>query len=256
MNQSRYPPSEWHSRYRIQAGWTQSLRKRLYKLSDLRNAKLIMEVGSGTGVIISEIADQFQGQTYGVDIDHEANAFSHNLDSTSRYITGDGRSLPFPNATFDATLCHFLLMWVPNPELVLIEMRRVTKGGGWVLALAEPDYGGRIDYPIRFEEIGKLQTRALIDQGVDPMIGRRLRELFSQAGLIDIRAGVLGGEWMGSPSQEDLDSEWQTIAADLQHELSHEAIEGYRTADAEAWRSGTRILFIPTFYAIGRVPPT
>ena len=135
-------------------------------------------------------------------------------------------------------------------------MRRVTKGGGWVLALAEPDYGGRIDYPIRFEEIGKLQTRALIDQGVDPMIGRRLRELFSQAGLIDIRAGVLGGEWMGSQSQEDLDSEWQTIAADLQHELSHEAIEGYRTADAEAWRSGTRILFIPTFYAIGRVPPT
>ena len=254
MKQFSYPPSEWHARYRIQAGWTQSLRERLYELSNLRNANRIMEIGSGTGVIISEIANQIHGQTYGLDNDHQANAFSHHLDSATSYITGDGRYLPFPRASFDATLCHFLLMWVPNPESVLWEMRRVTKSGGWILALAEPDYGGRIDYPPEFDEVGKLQTHALIDQGADPMIGRRLKDIFSKTGLLDIQVGVLSGEWTGSPSLEELESEWRTIAADLQDILSDQAIEDYRRADLEAWRSGSRILFIPTFYATGRVP--
>lgn len=254
MKQPNYPPSEWDARYRIQASWTQSLRERLYELSNLRNANRIMEIGSGTGVIISEIADQFQGKTYGLDIDHQANAFSCNLDLLTRYITGDGRCLPFPPAAFDATLCHFLLMWVPNPEIVIGEMRRVTRGDGWILALAEPDYGGRIDYPPEFDEIGKLQIHALADQGADPMIGRRLRDIFSRAGLINIQVGVLSGEWTGSPPLEEFESEWRTIAADLRDKLSDEAIEDYRKADVEAWRSGSRILFIPTFYAIGRVP--
>lgn len=254
MKQFSYPPSKWHARYRIQASWTQSLRERLYEMSNLRNANRIIEIGSGTGVIISEIADHFQTQTYGLDIDHQANVFSHQLDSVTRYITGDGRNLPFPRASFDATLCHFLLMWVPNPEFVIDEMRRVTKSDGWILALAEPDYGGRIDYPPKFDEIGKLQTNALIDQGADPMIGRRIRGIFSDAGLIDIHVGVLSGEWTESPSLEELESEWLTLTEDLHRKLSQEAIEEYRRADSEAWRSGSRILFIPTFYAIGRVP--
>ncbi len=254
MKHFSYSPSEWHDRYRIQAGWTKSIRERLYELSDLGNAGRIIEIGSGTGVIISEIANQFQGQTYGLDLDHQANAFSQQFDSVTRYITGDGRNLPFPRASFDVTLCHFLLMWVPNPDFVISEMRRVTKDNGWILALAEPDYGGRIDYPSEFERIGKLQINALIDQGADPMIGRRLKDIFSRSGLIDIQVGVLSGEWTGPPSPEELESEWRTIAADLNYELSAETIETYRKADLEAWRSGSRILFIPTFYAIGRVP--
>ena len=254
MKQFNYPPSEWHDRYLIQASWTRSIRERLYTLSDLNNANRILEVGSGTGAIISEIATQFHGQTYGLDIDHWANAFAINLDSQTDYITGDGQDLPFPDATFDATLSHFLLMWVTNPELVVSEMRRVTQHDGWVLALAEPDYGGRIDYPPAFDEIGELQTHALIEQGADPMIGRKLRDIFSRVGLIDIQVGVLSGEWTGPLSLEKLESEWRTIASDLHGTLSNQALEDYRNADAEAWRSGSRILFIPTFYALGRVP--
>jgi SAM-dependent methyltransferase len=254
MKQFNYTPSEWHDRYLIQACWTHSIRERLYSLCALNSANRILEVGSGTGAIISEIATQFHGQTYGLDIDHRSNAFAINLDTQTDYITGDGQSLPFPDATFDVTLSHFLLMWVNNPELVIREMYRVTRHDGWILALAEPDYGGRIDYPPAFDDIGELQTHALIDQGADPMIGRKLRDLFSRVGLIDIRVGVLSGEWTGSLSHEELESEWRTIASDLHGTLSDEALNDYRSADAEAWQSGRRILFIPTFYALGRVP--
>jgi SAM-dependent methyltransferase len=254
MKHRKYTPSEWHDRYRIQASWTQSLRERSYTLSDLKNANRILEVGSGTGAITSEIATQFNGQTYGLDIDHWANVFAIQFDTQTDFITGDGGCLPFPNATFDATLSHFLLMWVSNPEFVTSEMRRVTKSEGWILALAEPDYGGRIDYPPEFDEIGELQIHALIDQGADPFIGRKLRDIFSCAGLIDIQVGLLGGEWTEPPSLEELESEWHTIAWDLLGTLSNEELENYRKADVEAWQSGSRILFIPTFYALGRVP--
>jgi SAM-dependent methyltransferase len=254
VKQSSYPPSEWHDRYRIQASWTQSLREHFYTLTDLENAKRILEVGSGTGAITSEIATQFKGQTYGLDIDHWANVFAIKFDPKTNFVTGDGGCLPFPKATFDATLSHFLLMWVSNPEYVISEMERVTKSEGWILVLAEPDYGGRIDYPPEFDEIGELQLRALIDQGADPFIGRKLRDIFSRVGLIDIQVGLLGGEWTGSPSLEELESEWRTIASDLHDTLSDEDLEAYRRSDVEAWRSGSRILFIPTFYALGRVP--
>jgi len=254
MKQFNYTPSEWHDRYLIQARWTHSIRERLYPLCALNSANRILEVGSGTGAIISEIATQFNGQTYGLDIDHRSNAFAINLDTQTDYITGDGHSLPFSDATFDVTLSHFLLMWANNPELVISEMYRVTRHDGWVLALAEPDYGGRIDYPPAFDDIGDLQTHALIDQGADPMIGRKLRDLFSRGGLIDIRVGVLSGEWTGSLSHEEIESEWRTIASDLHGTLSDEALNDYRSADAEAWQSGRRILFIPTFYALGRAP--
>jgi SAM-dependent methyltransferase len=254
MNHHKYTPSEWHDRYRIQASWTHSLRERSYMLSDMKNANRILEVGSGTGAITSEISAQFKGQTYGLDIDHWANVFALTLEPKTDFVTGDGGCLPFPHATFDATLCHFLLMWVSYPESVVSEMRRVTRSEGWILALAEPDYGGRIDYPPELDEIGALQIRALIDQGADPFIGRKLRDIFSRVGLIDVQVGLLGGEWTGPPSLEELESEWRTIASDLHGTLSDEDLEAYRRADSEAWRSGSRILFIPTFYALGRVP--
>jgi SAM-dependent methyltransferase len=57
----------------------------------------------------------------------------------------DRHTLPF-QPVFDVTFCHFLLLWVSNPEKVVAEMGRVTRPGGSV-RLAEPDYGGRIDYP-------------------------------------------------------------------------------------------------------------
>jgi len=144
-------------------------------------------------------------------------------------------------------------MWVPDPDKIISEMARVTLPGGWVLALAEPDYGGRIDYPKELVEIGDLQTKALANQGTDPYIGRKMREIFTRAGLLDILVGVLGGEWTGSPSGEELDSEWHTLDSDLRGTLSNRALSTLRQTDLEAWRDGSRILYVPTFYACGRV---
>ena len=62
-------------------------------------------------------------------------------------------------------------------------MVRVTHPGGFVLALAEPDYGGRIDYPTELSQIGDWQKNALKQQGANPLMGRELRSIFSHAGI-------------------------------------------------------------------------
>lgn len=242
-----------HNRYCVQAGWTAVIRKRLYHLADLQSADRILEVGSGTGVITEDLTSRFKGQIFGLDIDSHATAFAHERDRLSLYLIGDGVRLPFPENSFDASICHFLLLWVLEPGSILSEMARVTRPEGWVMALAEPDYGGRIDYPETLVEIGELQVKSLAAQGSDPMIGRKLRSLFNQSKLEDIQAGVLGGEWIGSPLPEELDSEWSILAADLHDLITDESLDAIRSIDQEAWRCGNRILYVPTFYACGRV---
>ena len=44
----------------------------------------------------------------------------------------DAQSLPFPDRSFDAVVCGYGLMHVPEPALALAEMRRVLKTGGHV----------------------------------------------------------------------------------------------------------------------------
>ena len=126
-------------------------------------------------------------------------------------VLGDAHHLPCRDDSFDVSLCHFTLLWLENPAQALAEIERVTRPGGAVLALAEPDYGGRIDYPPELEKLGRWQTETLRNQGADPLVGRKLGHLFSQAGFVELETGVLGGQWSGPPSAEAWEREWDVF---------------------------------------------
>jgi SAM-dependent methyltransferase len=241
-----------HERYRLQASWTASIRDRLLSWIDPDRPSRILEVGSGTGVITGELARRTHGGVFGVDLDPHATTFASTKDEACSFAAADGAKLPFQAGQFDACVCHFLLLWVTDPAAVLSEMVRVTRSRGHVMAFAEPDYGGRIDHPAELSKLGILQARALESQGADPSIGRRLRGLFSDAGLVDVHSGVLGGEWPADETQQAVDSEWEMIRQDLPS-LAPAQIAAYRRLDEQARRSGKRILYVPTFYAAGRV---
>jgi SAM-dependent methyltransferase len=242
---------ELHNRYLLQAKWTAENRRRLYTSANIKPSSRVLEVGSGTSAIIHEITASHLGIAHGIDIDSDAVHFATIVDPETRYVVGDGDYLPYPAETFDVALCHFLLLWVNDPSIILLEMKRVTKIGGTVLALAEPDYGGRIDYPDPLANLGQLQAESLEAQGADTRMGRKLRMLFSTTGLENIHIGVLGGEWHGLPDEVVLDSEWDILIADLEGRHSKEQLENYKYLDHESWLKGTRVLFVPTFYAIG-----
>ena len=245
--------ADWHQRYLQQAGWTRQVRKHLFAKAGLQSNAKVLEVGCGTGAVMSQIATETQYNQTGIDIDYPSLVFAQGTCPKANLAQADGHLLPFADSSFDAAYCHYLLLWVDDPMQVLREMRRVTKPGGVVIALAEPDHAARIDAPTPLDELGRLQTDALATQGANIRMGRLLGQYFQQAGLNLVLSGMLGAEWSPNDQMPD-DLEWETIRADLDGVMSDVALAKYQAADRAAWKDGTRVLFVPTFYALGRVP--
>jgi len=245
--------AQWHTRFQQQAAWTLPLRKHLFERCGADSARRILEVGCGTGAVLNNFFGQ-KTLTLGVDLafDFLLNARSHS--SNSIYLQADGYHLPFAPVSFDISFCHYFLLWISNPVQVIRAMAAVTHSSGWIMALAEPDYGGRIDYPIELAELGRLQGDALREQGADPYAGRKLSAWFHEAGLIDIQTGLVGGEWNSAPSESAWESEWATLNADLADRVNPARLGDLRRLDASAWQHGQRVLFVPTFFALGKVP--
>ena len=246
-------PQAWHRRFTQQARWTEQLRAYLYGRLDLPAARRVLEVGCGTGAVLSGLPAYTRSQIFGIDIDLPRLQVARQAAPAAALSAADGLRLPFPAGAFDAVVCHFYLLWMTDSARAAAEMARVTRPGGWVAALAEPDYGGRIDHPAALAELGQMQGRALARQGADPLAGRKLAGLFHAAGLVDVRAGVLGGEWGPPPEPEAWESEWAVLEEDLRGQVSSEELQELRRLDAAAWEHGERVLFVPTFYAVGMV---
>jgi len=245
--------ADWHHRYLQQSRWTETIRDYLFNKINLENADWILEVGSGTGAVLSQITADFPCQTMGVDIDHKSLQFSQENNPTFDLTQADAHKLPFCDHVFSIAYCHYLLMWVNHPLDVLFEMRRVTQPGGAVIALAESDYAARIDFPPPLDRLGQLQTQSIQTQGADIAMGRRLGRLFYESGLADIEVGILGARWFSESSEEIDQTEWTTLRSDLEDTLTKLEIENYTKADRQSRKNAERVLFIPTFYAAGFV---
>ncbi|MBN2085057.1 MAG: methyltransferase domain-containing protein [Anaerolineales bacterium] len=246
---------EWHLRFLQQAGWTEPLRAHLFARAGIRDALRMLEVGCGTGAVCASIArENPAARVVGLDFDLPRLHFARAHDPNCRYTGGNAFRLPFADGVFDLTFCHFLLLWVRKPQNALREMVRVTRRGGWVAALAEPDYGGRIDHPEALAAIGRMQSVALRRQGADPGIGRTLAGLFSESGVRVETSGVLGAELPpGGEDSTEAALELKILKDDLGENISEGEWETIRAADRAARASGRRVLYIPTFYTAGTV---
>lgn len=243
---------DWHARYLQQARWTAQLRAYLFQKAGLTIADLVLDLGCGTGSLLVDIPVKPGAAVYGLDLSLSSvkQAFVH---APSACLTcADGVFLPYADSVFDLVFCHFVLLWTSNPAKVLAEMRRVTRPGGAVLALAEPDYGGRVDYPLELAVLGRWQTESLRHQGADPEMGRKLAGLFTGAGLNHVETGVMGGEWTHPSLPGETGMEWAVLESDLAGRISPQEMEKMKQLDESAWQNGERVLFIPTFYAWGR----
>jgi SAM-dependent methyltransferase len=234
-----------HERYLQQAGWTADLRQHLFEQVGLEPAEQVLEVGCGTGAVLLPGAQ-------GADIHLPTLRWAGAQGTVQTLTAADGHHLPYPDQSFNIVYCHFLLLWVAEPRRVLAEMARVVRPGGAVLALAEPDYGGRVDYPEELEQLGALQADALEAQGANPELGRRLPGLLRGAGLEHVQAGVLGAEWSETASEAETELEQATLRADLEGQISGDELEQLLAADRAAWTRAERVLYVPTFYAWGR----
>ena len=244
----------WHERFLQQSRWTKNIRDYLIKDIPLNNDSLTLEVGSGTGVILSDIASAHPGRFCGVDINYERCLLSTRKWDNLEIHNVDAVSLPYPAATFDHVVCHYFLLWLTNPIIALGEIFRVLKSGGFFIAFAEPDYLNRIDLPRSLEKLGALQTKSLTRQGVKPGTGKELPSLLTSVGFRLLKFGLPGYENPIQGIPVWWNSEWQVLEQDLFPYLSYDEIAEYKKIDRTSWKSGDRVLWVPTYYALGRKP--
>ena len=243
---------DWHTRYLQQARWTAQLRAYLFQKAGLAAANHILDLGCGTGALLDALPVKSSATVFGLDLSlstvQQASIHAPGVSLTC----GDGAFLPYADSAFDVVFCHFVLLWTSHPLKVVAEMRRVTRPGGGILALAEPDYGGRVDYPIGLAALGRWQAESLRLQGADPEIGRKLAGIFARAGLKHVETGVMGGEWTHPASSEETNLEWVVLESDLAGHVPFQDIQKMRQLDTAARQKGERVLFVPTFYAWGK----
>jgi SAM-dependent methyltransferase len=241
----------WHERFLQQAGWTRDLRTYLFAQAGLARARRILEVGCGTGAVLADL--NTPAALHGLDIDPGRLVQARMHAPKAALLCADAHYLPYASKTFQVTYCHYLLLWVSDPLRVLLEMKRVTRPGGAVLALAEPDHTLRRDEPPSLAPLGCWQTEALRRQGADPGLGSRLGDLFHQAGLTLIETGSLrtGEGRRLLPAEWKL--EWEVLESDLAGTIPRDELSKMKELDENAWRDGERTLYVPTFFAHGVV---
>ena len=242
---------DWHSRFLQQAAWTRELRAYLFDCAGLTRAQRVLEVGCGTGAILSGLA--IPAAIHGLDLEYARLAEARTHVPAGVLTCGNAKAMPYPSGVFDITFCHFLLLWVRDPLLALLEMKRVTRPGGAVLALAEPDYDSRVDKPAALVQLGRWQAESLRRQGADPGLGSRLAGLFRQAGIRLSESGTLqeGAGCLPVPAERGL--EWAVLEADLEGWVPLQEIHRMKTLDEQAWERGERVLHVPTYFAWGKV---
>ncbi|MBV8034397.1 methyltransferase domain-containing protein [Roseateles sp.] len=125
---------------RYDASWQRSLSSAHRLLVDrlqLRPGERVLDIACGTGGLACELAAAVgtAGQVVGVDLSQamvdEANAraAAAGLRNTC-FERIDAQSLTLPDAAFDIVTCCFGLMYLPDPERALVQMRRVLRPGG------------------------------------------------------------------------------------------------------------------------------
>ena len=240
----------WHTRYTQQANWTRDLRKYIFAKVDWQNLHNVIEVGCGTGAVLSEVPEI--PQKYGLDINFDSLIECRIHAKDASLVQGNAIQLPFADSSFHVVYSHFLLLWVRDPLQALREMRRVTQKDGYVIAFAEPNYLQRVDQPEELIPLGKWQTESLVRQGADPSLGARLAELFFEAGISVIETGAIQGQG-SEPSPEEWEMEWQVIESDLQGWIPEADLQALKQVDKRAREKKNRVLHVPTHFAWGRV---
>jgi SAM-dependent methyltransferase len=153
-----------------------------------------VDLGCGPSGIIDLLAERVgpEGHVTGLDVNPAnvalARAFAdeHRL-ANADIAEGDARHTGLPPSSFDLAHARTLLINIPDPAAVVAEMVRLVRPGGWVAAL-EPDGGGSLCHPPHpaWDRLSEIFWSANQSDGANLRIGRRLPELFRQAGLIDI----------------------------------------------------------------------
>jgi ubiquinone/menaquinone biosynthesis C-methylase UbiE len=178
----------------------------------IRPGQVAGDLGCGPSGIIELLAGRVSpgGRVVGVDADPVHVAMARQLAASRRLadveiMEADARHTGLPPGSFDLVHARTLLVNVPEPAEVVAEMVRLVRPGGWVASL-EPDAEYGLCYPAHpaWTRMSEIFHAAFSRNGADLLIGRRLTELYREAGLEDIGAEARAGLYRASDSRRTI----------------------------------------------------
>ena len=110
-------------------------RKMVIKLARMDNSSALLDLGTGTGDLAREAANQFpQAKVIASDFTHEMMRVGKRI-SPLNFSTADALKLPFIDSSFDAVTSGFLMRNVIDLQKAIEEQFRVLKNGGRIVIL-------------------------------------------------------------------------------------------------------------------------
>jgi SAM-dependent methyltransferase len=168
------------------------LSPQLADLAGVRSGQRVLDVGCGPGALTAELVRRLEpSDVAAVDPSEPFVAAARLRYPGVNVQRASAEQLPFPDASFDASLAQLVVHFMSDPIAGLAEMARVSRRGGVVAACVWDHAGGRGPLSLFWRAARDL------DPGVDDeshLAGAReghLGELFAAAGLQEIEQSAL-----------------------------------------------------------------
>ena len=110
--------------------------RRLVEVAGIHAGARVLDIASGRGAVLFPVAERVGagGEVVGIDL---ADAMAHATSEEAarrglkaRVSVMDAEELTFPDESFDCVTCGFGIMFFPDQDRSLAQMRRVLKSGG------------------------------------------------------------------------------------------------------------------------------
>src|SRR2546423_154698 len=162
---------------------------------------------------------------------------------------GDAQQLRFATGTFDVCRTERMLCHVPDCEAALREMVRVIRPGGRIGVIDVDTAGVMIDNSDR--GITSAFAASMTDTIQNPWVGRTLRRLMGELGLVDVDVRPLVLEVGYGAIEPMIDAH---VALLQQTGLGVDAVETWRRELEYANLAGTFFMGMTMFAATARKP--
>lgn len=219
----------------------------------------ILDLGCGTGEITRRLAELFPAaRITGVDLEeahlNTARQRSGTVAARVTYETGDAFELAYADGSFDLSVVRHMLQAVPDAQLVLAQLKRVTRPGGRLHVLAE-DYSMMHFHPTRldadeFWRLGPIAFAA--DTGSDLRSGRKIFNWLHELGCKEVRVDYLVADTVRV--ERDLFAQIWTAWRDGYTDVIADHTTLTRQQVSDHWDDMIECIRNPQGYAVWQIP--
>ncbi|MEQ8675910.1 MAG: methyltransferase domain-containing protein [Aggregatilineales bacterium] len=167
-------------------------------LANVQSGQNVLDVACGTGILARTLAERVgnTGSVIGLDINEGMLAVARRKAPHIDWKQGTVDALPFDDASFDAVLCQFALMFFEDRQRAIREMLRVLKSGGhlavavWDSLENTPGYLAMVDLLKKLfgeETANKLRAPYILGDE------NQLQQIFDVEGIADIHIKSYAG---------------------------------------------------------------